>query len=758
MPISARADIRGGEIVKHGKSGIAGWATAMLALAGIMGAAAPAQAQGAQDAFVEEIIVTATKRAGGQEVQDVPVAVTALGEEQIDALYLRDLKALGYGVPNVQLEDIGTTRGVANFSIRGLGISSSIPSIDPTVGVFVDGMYYGVPAGVVFDTFDLASIEVLRGPQGILFGRNVTGGAVLLQTTRPTEDPSMKVKAAVETGNNVITSGVFSGPLNESRSLLGKFAVYHNKDGGWHTNDFDGSDFGEADTTIIRTGLTWRATDSLEFLLRTENARSDGDGPAGQNGGLFSRDSFNFAIDFPGSYDNEWDQAILETTLDIGFGNGQIVNILAWREYENASTGDIDATPNFLFHSEALTQQDQLSNELRYSGSFGGVFVTSGLYYLTQDLDYREVRNFGPALQTPPPLGPGLPPRIVGGGLQDQTTWGLFTQIDWQLNDRWTVTVGGRYSAEEKEVDIATLGLGLAQGAPACTIEDGCTFYNFIDDEDWSSFTPKVGFQYRANDTTQIYGFYTRGFRSGGYNMRNTDPGFPPGPLDQETQDSFELGLKTDLLDGLLRVNAAVFHNQIKDLQREINEPDEGGVVQTFDNTADATIQGFDLEARWFVSGNLTATINAGYVDGEYDEIRADLTGPFGPPSSNGVVDEADFALDIPRLAPWSYGATLIYDQDIGNGMAVNAQVSFNHRDQAPYNDNNQGQLKAADMLDASVSLFMLDRALKLSVFGKNLKDEVTIGGDTQLGFFPGATFSPLNKGRIIGFEAEYNY
>jgi len=733
--------------VKHGITGIARWATAAFALAGMTGAATLAQAQGAQEAFVEEIIVTATKRAGGQEVQDVPVAVTALGEEQIDALYLRDLKALGYGIPNVQLEDIGTTRGVANFSIRGLGINSSIPSIDPTVGVFVDGMYYGINGGVVFDTFDLAGVEVLRGPQGILFGRNVTGGAVLLQTSRPTEELSVKAKAAVETGNNVVTSGVFSGPLSESGNLLGKFAVYHNKDGGWHTNDFDGSDFGEADTTMIRTGLTWRAADSLEFLLRTENARSDGDGPAGQNGGLFSRESFDFAIDEPGSYDNEWDQAILETTLDVALGDGEIVNILAWREFDSFSTGDIDASPSFLFHSEALTQQDQISNELRYSGSFGNFFVTSGLYYLTQDLDYREVRNFGPAIQA----ALGVPPRIVGGGVQEQTTWGVFTQVDWQLNEQWTLNFGGRYSAEEKDVQIATLGLGLAQGAAACTVDDGCTFFNLIDEEDWSSFTPKLGFQYRPNDVTQLYGFYTRGFRSGGYNLRNTDPTASPGPFDQETQDSFEVGVKTDLLEGRVRLNAAVFYNTIEDMQREVNEAAATGVVQIIRNTADATIQGFDLEGRFFVTDSLTATVNAGYVDGQYDEVIFDISG-------DGVVNEEDENLDIPRLAPWSYGATLIYDRDIGNGMAVNALLSFNRRDPAAYTDNNLGQLKEADMLDASLSIYLMDRALKLSAYGKNLKDEVTIGGDTQLGFFPGATFSPLNKGRIIGFEVEYSF
>jgi iron complex outermembrane receptor protein len=586
----------------------------------------------------------------------------------------------------------------------------------------------------------------------------VTGGAVLLQTTRPTEELSVKVKGAVETGDNAIASGVFSGPILPGGSLLGKFAVYHNNDGGYHTNLFDDSDFGEADTTLIRTGLTWRPTDSLEFLLRTENGRSNGDGPASQNGGLYSRETFDFSIDFPGSYDNEWDQGILETTLDVGFGDGEIVNILAYRDYESASAGDIDASPFFLFHSRALTLQDQLSNELRYSGNFGNFFVTSGLYYLTQDLDYREERNliFGTN-------------QIVGGGIQEQTTWGLFTQVDWEITPSFTINLGVRYSTEEKDVRITTLGLpDPVTGDPACTIEDGCSFYNLVDEEDWDAVTPKIGFQWRPNDVTQVYGFYTRGFRSGGYNLRNTSSTASPGPFDQETQDSFEVGLKTDLLDGRVRVNAAVFYNKLEDLQREVNLSDPvAGVVQIIDNTADATIQGFDLEARAFVTDTLTATINAGYVDGQYDEVRFDISG-------DGVVDEQDKALDIPRLAPWSYGASLIYDRDIGNGMAVNWLVSFNHRDQAPYTDNNLGLLKEADMLDASLSLYLMDRALKLSVYGKNLKDEVTIGGDTQLPAIfaggplaeavlgvtpgPGATFSPLNKGRIIGFEAEYSF
>lgn len=189
----------------------------------LLGATNVLAARGATDAFLEEILVTATKKAGGVDVQDAPVAITAYGEEQLDALFVRDLKSLSYSAPSVQLEDIGTTRGTANFSIRGMGINSSIPSIDPTVGVFVDGMYMGVNSGIVMDTFDLEGVEILRGPQGLLFGRNVTGGAVLMRTTRPGDEFRMNTKVAAETGMNYYASTVMSGPLSDT--VGAKFAV-----------------------------------------------------------------------------------------------------------------------------------------------------------------------------------------------------------------------------------------------------------------------------------------------------------------------------------------------------------------------------------------------------------------------------------------------------------------------------------------------------------------------------------------------------
>ena len=720
----------------------------MLMLAALCIAAGAHAQGGVSDTFLEEVIVTATKRAGGIDVQRAPVAVTAYGEDQLDAMHIRDLAQLGFTAPSVQMEDIGTARGTANFSIRGLGINSSIPSIDPTVGVFVDGMYLGLNAGVVFDMFDLQSVEVLRGPQGILFGRNVTGGAVLMNTTRPTDELSINARVAGETGENFYASAVVSGPLSDS--VGGKIALYHNDDGGWHRNLATGQDHGAAETTLIRGALEFQPTDVLNVIVRFDHGESEGDGPASQNAGLFGTENFRFSIDEPGFYDNDWSHVVAEVNWDVDFGEGQITNIFGWREYSSETLGDIDASPLFFFHAPATTDQDQISNELRYAGTFGNTYLTTGIYYFTQDIDYIEQRQI-------PPLNVTL----TGGGIQEQDTFGIFAQADIAINDRWVINLGARFTDEEKSADIATL---LPQPNPvnACSLA-GCNAFDFSDTESWSNFSPKVGFQFEPNDDTQIYGFWTKGFRSGGYNLRNTSPTASPGPFDEEEQDSFELGVKTDLADGRLRVNAAVFHNTIDNLQREVNLPDpSAGVVQIIRNTADATITGFDAEIGWAVSDELFVRASAGYVDGEYDRVLFDISG-------DGLINDDDLRLDLPRLAPWSYGAEVVYQTQTPWG-SFTAQASGYRRDPNAYTDNNLGQLRAIDRYDARLSTTFMDDSLILSVFGRNLKDESTIGGDTQLpGSFPGSpgfpvptlqgsgpTFSPLNKGRVYGVELQY--
>ncbi|KUJ84288.1 TonB-dependent receptor [Microbulbifer flavimaris] len=728
---------------------------AALWLASGIGAAHAAE--GAVGTIMEEVEVTARKRAEAERLQEVPVAASAFSGDQLEALQTKDLQSLSFKMPNVQLDDIGTVKNTANFTVRGLGVNSSIPSIDPTVGVFVDGMYMGINAGVVTDLFDLEGIEILRGPQGLLFGRNVTGGAVVIRTARPTEEFSSKFKVSTTDNLDSIAAASINGAITDT--VNGRLTAYYNNDQGWFENVYTGNDeAGASDTWFIRPSFSVELSESAELLVRMEHGRMDSDGVVAQNRGalavnfpaypLFgvdvsgwdnSDDSFEVAQNEEGFQEDEWSQVITEFNQDVAFGNGTITNILAWREYDAVGLGDIDSLPITAFHANTKVEQSQLSNELRYAGRFGATALTTGVYWFDQDLVYLENRIL--PLSAPGGLN------WTGGGNQDHEAMGVFAQADIDLNESWILTLGGRYSIEEKDAQIATIPVNL------CTL-DGCAAYDFEDSESWNAFTPKVGLQWNLADNAQIYSFWTKGFRSGGYNMRNTGPGELPGPTDQEEQTSFEIGGKAEWLDGRLRTNFALFHNTIEDMQREENLSNPiVGVVQIIRNTADATIRGAEFEAMAVASDNLLFTLNAGYVDGDYDQVLGDISG-------DGLVNDVDLGLDIPRLAPWTYGVGLVHDLSLGSAGTVTSRINFNHRDASPYTDNNRGLLSAADMLDFSIGYTPDAGNYQLAFFGRNMLDEVTEGNNTQLPVNlggPGASFTPLNKGRVMGVELTYD-
>ena len=246
--------------------------------------------------LLEDVVVTAQKRE--QLIQDVPVSMTAFDAEQLEAAKVRSLGDLTIGIPNVGFDEIGTSRGTANFSIRGMGINSSIPSLDPTVGVFVDGVYMGTNSLLLFDTFDLDSIEVLRGPQGVLFGRNVVGGAVLLNTRAPTDQFEATLRSAVEGGGkapNFYNSATLNTPLTDT--LAARLTVHSNQDQGWFKNQRDGKAFGAQDTLMLRPVVRWQPTDTLDLTLRYEYQSIESDGPASQNVDYYDRRGHKFYVD-----------------------------------------------------------------------------------------------------------------------------------------------------------------------------------------------------------------------------------------------------------------------------------------------------------------------------------------------------------------------------------------------------------------------------------------------------------------------------
>ena len=718
------------------------------------GAAPKAYAQAS--ALTDEIIVSARKRE--ENVQDVPLSVTALGADQIDALKIRDLSDLSVGIPNVALDDVGTQRGTANFSIRGLGINSTIPSIEPTVGTFVDGVYMGVNAGLVFDLFDLESIEVLRGPQGILFGRNVTGGAILLNTRKPGDEFEGRVRIAVDGGGdggaNYYVMGSVGSPVSDTLKL--KLAAYYNDDQGWFENLNTGEDFGALEQVMIRPMVVWTPTPNSELTLRYEYTNIDGDGPAGQshtNGSgvpgapeNFDRESFDFSINTEGYHESESHFAAAEFTIDVG-DNGRITNIFGYRNLEQDSLTDLDAQPLSLFDARFQVNSEQFSNELRYNGRIGEKFdVTAGLYFFKNNVAYAEGRRLL-GLATPD----GSPALTQdGGGEHDVETYAAFLAVDYAFTDRLTLTAGLRYSYEEKSVNIASLNLNT--NAPCNIIDETCAF-DFIDDESWDALSPKVGATYDVNDNARVYAHWARGFRSGGYNLRNTSPdtvNFGPGPFDQEQVDNFEVGFKSEWGFGFL--NAALFYNNIQDMQREVVLSDPSvGVVQLIRNTADASVLGVEAEGVFSLTDSLVLNTSLGWLDAEYNEIFFDL-------NSDGMIDEADEALELPRAPELTYSVGLVHDLEIGELGLLSSRVSYSYRDEAAFSDDNLGFITDQEILNAGLDFRTAGGNWTFSLYGQNLLNTVKHGGDGQLpatlGGVPlGGTFAPLSKGRVYGAQ-----
>ncbi|MGK2926126.1 MAG: TonB-dependent receptor, partial [Lysobacterales bacterium] len=721
-------------------------------------------------ALMEEVTVTARKRE--EPVQQVPMSISAYSGEQIEALKVRTLQGLSVNMPNVAMDDIGTTRGVANFSIRGLGINSSIPGIDPTVGVFVDGVYLGQNAGVVVDMFDLQSIEVLRGPQGTLFGRNVTGGAVLINSKRPTDEFDLSMRAAVDGnpdgdgGLNYYVMGAVSGPISDT--FKARLSVYYNEDDGWFENIYDGSKHGAASTTIIRPVVTWEPTQDLQLQLRWEHFETDGDGPASQthtNGSgvpgffaNFERDSFDFSIDEPGFIDYEHDFVTAQLDWDVDFGNGTITNIFGWRDSFGTTYGDIDAQPVWIFHSGSINDSEQFSNELRYNGIFGNANVTAGVFWFDNEINYSEFRDY---------LGiatGGVAPAVSwnGGGILKVESLAAFGAMDYSINDAWTLNAGIRFTTEDKDARIATLPRNAAPGAtPGCRIYYGDCPFDFVDSDSWDAWSGKLGLTYAFNDDMRMYAHWSRGHRSGGFNLRNTSldprPEFQPGPFDQETVDSYEIGYKSEL-GGRGRLNAAVFYTTIDDMQRELNLSDPAaGVVQIINNTADAEIYGFEIDGTFALGSNTVLLASLGWVDPSYRTVYRDL-------NSDNVIDAKDEALELPRAAEWTYSVGLNHDWLFDSGNVLSFRINYAFRDDAYYTDNNLGYLLSQEMLDAGLDYATTGGRWIFSLYGRNLLDDVNHGGDTQLpatfaGLVPwGGTFSPLIKGRILGFEVTFNY
>lgn len=698
--------------------------------------------QTADNPAIESVVISAQKRGVAQDAQTVPLALTVVTAVDIEQRHVRDLHDLTTASPNVTLTDLGTVPGFASFTIRGLGVNTTIPSMEPAVGVFVDGIYLGMSAGAVLDVIDVESIEILRGPQGLLFGRNTTGGAVLINTRRPGDVFAADGRFNYETGPQETASLSVEGPIGQR--FRAKLTGHYSNDDGWFTNQFDGGAFGASRTYVVRPTVTWTPGAAFDSTLIYERGSVRGDGAVGRNPAYTQ--GFDVNLNHRGYNRLDWESVTLESNWRTG--GGVFTNLAGYRTLDQGISIDVDARPVPGFFISDLLRQHQFTDELRFFGRISDrVELTAGLYYFTQSYLFLERRVAGLSVFD----------STLGGDV-DAANYAAFAQVSFEATPNLALIVGGRFTREEKDARVATFIPSTALSR--CDFSAETCVYNFPGPEfpdspgrqTWDNFTPKLGFQWQAAGNVFLYGHWARGLRSGGYNVRNASRTIPAGPYDPELQDAFELGLKTDWFDNRLRANGTVFYNTIRSMQRDVFLTDPiVASVQVTRNTADATIRGFELEFAGIVADDWVLYANAGYTDGRYDTIFFDLDG--------GGIGDSDLGLAIPRLTPWSYALGLTYTRDLAGDFAFRFRTDYGYRSAAASTDDNRAFLLPVEDWSASVSLTLPGQHWSLSLYGRNLLNKLTIGVHTpspaSLG---GGSFQSLNEGRVFGVEATFVY
>ena len=708
--------------------------------------------QGAQSSGgLEDIIVNARKKSRGELAQDVPVALTAVSGEKLEDAKLTSLQQVAYNIPNVAMDEVGNLKGTANFAIRGLGVTTTLPTLESATGVFIDGIYLANNTGVVLDLFDLEGVEILRGPQGTLFGKNVTGGAVLLRSRAPTDKFEARFKASLETGLEWKTAATISGPVAEN--LTARLTASYDHDAGWFRNDFDGKKYGENKSLVVRPTLRWEPSDNLDITLRYEYGHTKGDSNPVQNWAFERKGSFDFTQDLVSANDLRWDMISSEVNFDTG--PGTLTNVAGYRKVHQVVDVDVEGTEIVGLHALFDFKINQFSNELRYAATlFDGFDLTTGVYYFHSKIDSIETRRLKPLAGSPRSYG----------GIQRYDAYAVFAQGDISLADALTMTIGARYAYDKKTADVAEFR---AAAPGLCNPATRVCAYSHPDLEgSWDSFSPKLGLQYKISGTGQLYLTAAKAYRAGGFNLRLTSAGQQPR-FDQESTASLEAGGKFDLLDRRLRINVAGFYNKIKNMIRDVNVPGMAvsGFVTDTKNTADATIKGFEIETEAALTSSLRVNAFVGYLNGKYDRIRGSLIDL--PGEAPGTVNAADLALKIPRLAPWTYGVGFSHELELGPDMLLRTRADISHRDSSFSTDNNSLKLPKIDTLSASATLELMDRRLALSVFGRNLLNEAVYGLAYPL---PASVLPPLppgvtggngatlSEGRVIGVEATFRF
>ncbi len=650
---------------------------------------------------IEEVIVTASKRTAS--VQQTPLSVTALSSDDISEGNLTDLRQIHLQTPGLFIAS-NEGFGGSPLSIRGVGSLALGVGAEDGVGVYVDGVFQGRPFGHVFEFADVERIEVLRGPQGTLYGRNATGGAINVVTVTPSREFVGRGQFTVANFGGVAGSGVVAGPLSDT--VFAKAAGALSRRDGYAENPTRGEDVYDKDNSYFSGALAWHPTEEFSAVLKAYSGETKA-----VNGFKDLLDGLDIDV-IPADFGNHDQRSFDGVNLAVGLttDNFSLKSITAVVNSDHESNTDSDGGPLDIVQFRQEQNADQFSQEVTLSFETGDSlrWLVGGLFFT------EEAGQFIPFDIRQLPLG------ILFEGEIDTDAWSAFGEVTMDLGERASFTAGARYSGEEKawrHCMAFYTSFESNYDARACRAPGASAH----DTDDWSTTTPRFVLTYQINDDVLWYASATKGFRSGGWNITESlagdiaagdpDPGF-----DQEFVWSLETGLKADVMDDRLRINVAAFNADYTDMQVRVDDPTTR--LLSVSNAGEATIVGFEGELTFFPTTQFVLQATVSVLDATYDEFLVT--------DSEGNV--SDYAGQVLNRAP-KFSSSLIgaYSVPMDAG-SLTVQLEHQHVSKFYHSEANDLALfrgsPSSQRINMRVRFDHRNEKWFVEAFGENLSDD----------------------------------
>ena len=694
---------------------------------------------------LEEVLVTARKRE--ENLQEVAVAVSVVTAQTIEDAGLVRLTDISQLVPNMTYQE-NISNKFTNITLRGISSSGGLGN-DPGVGVYVDEVYVARESGFNADLLDIERVEVLKGPQGTLFGRNTAVGAINIATKKPADEFTGMVLADVGDYDYQRYGGYLNGPLTDN--LAAKISgVYHERD-GYLDNTYGGT-VNTVDYYTFRGQALWAPMERLELLLIGDYRKdtSDGNNLVTRNQGDPVNKNYEVSIPDSGSEDVEAKGVALTANYELD--NYLLTSITSGNKIDEKYQNDQDWSDLDALTGNDTRDNKQWSQELRISSTSDSKLQwVAGLYYFNQQFDATQEAINGPdtiyaAFGLTDLIGTGTPPSSIG--LPDSVTikadsvikadsYAAYANIDYSLSEQWSVDAGIRYSKDEKKLDYTQTAdpIAAAFGFLNLDIKDD------IDDDQW---TPTISLNWTPMDDLLTYAKYSKGYKAGGFNNSISSTGSAIA-FDPEKLDAYELGLKSTWLDNTLRVNAAVFHMEYDDKQESAFVTGVG-FVQT--NAGEATSDGVELEVQYLLRDYWSIYGSVGYTDAQYDQYIIDE-------------DENNNGNDLTRAPEWTANIGTQIEWQYTDYLHGMFRVDYSYQDESFTKANNDPFYKAEEqnIVNARLQISDAERTWQATLWGRNLTDDDSINTiDGPSTFFFDTYHYSLIAPRTWGVELQYNF